>query len=384
MSSNSSPSGSTAQKNWKNKTHVGGRRQTYSGRSTYTLPSTSKKRHPFSEYIGAIHIHSTFSDGSGKVSEILEAADGAKLDFLVLTDHNTLRAKEEGWEGWHGGQLLVVGEEVSNRGGHCLAIGTSRPVDAEQSLGAIIEDIVAQQGLAFLAHPHGVYRPLFRLKDHSWGDWGVSSYTGLELWSYMFDWASGFRYYRGHRHYRDPAAQIKGPFPQTLRTWDHLCRATRVVCIGGVDAHARRLPLLPFVVFPYQDLFRTVRTHVLTREPFDRSFSRDLSILIQALGDGHCFISYDLIQDATGTWFGSTDGCLVMGDETEFKAPVELLAEVPADAEMRILRDGHPVMSHWGKQAEFRADSPGVYRLEACYHGKPWIFTNPIYLRSRV
>jgi len=347
------------------------------------LLSTSKKNRSFSEYIGAIHIHSTFSDGSGKVPQILEAADGANLDFLVLTDHNTLKAKEEGWEGWHGDQLLVVGEEVSNRGGDCLAIGTSRSVDAEQPLGAIIEDIVSQRGLAFLAHPHGVYRPLFRKRDHSWGDWAVSSYTGLELWSYMFDWASGFRYFRGYRDYRDPGAQIKGPFDQTLRKWDQLCKTTRVVCIGGVDAHARRIPLLPFVVFPYQDLFQTVRTHVLTREPFNRSFSNDHSLLIQAMGEGHCFISYDLIQDATGAWFGSADGRLVMGDEAEFSAAVELSAEVPAEAEIRILRDGHQVELHAGKQIGFRANSPGVYRMEAKIHDKPWIFTNPIYLRSR-
>ena len=62
---------------------------------------------------------------------------------------------------------------------------------------------------------------------------------------------------------------------------------------------------------------------------------------------------------------------------------VELSAEVPAEAEIRILRDGHQVALHTAKQIEFRANSPGVYRMEAKIHDKPWIFTNPIYLRSR-
>jgi hypothetical protein len=30
----------------------------------------------------------------------------------------------------------------------------------------------------------------------------------------------------------------------------------------------------------------------------------------------------------------------------------------------------------------FRAEVPGVYRVEAAYEGKPWVYTNPIYLRA--
>lgn len=43
------------------------------------------------EYTGAIHMHSTFSDGTGEVPDIARFADEVGLDFILLTDHNTSR-----------------------------------------------------------------------------------------------------------------------------------------------------------------------------------------------------------------------------------------------------------------------------------------------------
>ncbi len=197
----------------------------------------------------------------------------------------------------------------------------------------------------------------------------------------MFDWVSELKYYRFLRHYQNPDRRIRGPFPETLHTWDQLCQKTRVVAIGGVDAHARRYPLLPFVVFPYEDLFRTLRTHVLTDAPLVGSVSEDIPRLVQALRAGHCFIAYDRLCDASGTRFGSADGVLLMGDERPFDGPVDLEVRLPTDAELTVLRNGHPIASLQGKVCTFCANAPGVYRAEAKYGGKPWIYTNPIYLR---
>ena len=43
------------------------------------------------EYVGAIHIHSVYSDGTGKIEEIAKAAYDSDLDFIMMTDHNTLK-----------------------------------------------------------------------------------------------------------------------------------------------------------------------------------------------------------------------------------------------------------------------------------------------------
>ena len=44
------------------------------------------------------------------------------------TDHDTLAARYEGWEGYHDGLLLLVGFEVSPKQGHYLAFGTEHEI----------------------------------------------------------------------------------------------------------------------------------------------------------------------------------------------------------------------------------------------------------------
>ena len=77
-----------------------------------------------------VHLHSTFSDGTGTVPEIMRAARRAGVDVVMLTDHNTLEAKRRGYEGWHDGVLLLVGEEVTpRRENHYLAFDVDHPVE---------------------------------------------------------------------------------------------------------------------------------------------------------------------------------------------------------------------------------------------------------------
>jgi histidinol phosphatase-like PHP family hydrolase len=48
-----------------------------------------------------VHVHSTFSDGTATVPELVEATRRAGADALLLTDHDTLAARRHGLEGWH-------------------------------------------------------------------------------------------------------------------------------------------------------------------------------------------------------------------------------------------------------------------------------------------
>ena len=57
---------------------------------------------PLIDYAGAIHVHTRHSDGSGTVPEVISAAQKAEIDFLIITDHNNMRAQRDGAEGWYG------------------------------------------------------------------------------------------------------------------------------------------------------------------------------------------------------------------------------------------------------------------------------------------
>lgn len=82
------------------------------------------------EYVGAIHVHSVFSDGSGEVKDIAIYANEAGLDFILLSDHNTLRALHEGYEGWYGNTILLVGCEINDKENknHLLAFGINETI----------------------------------------------------------------------------------------------------------------------------------------------------------------------------------------------------------------------------------------------------------------
>ena len=46
-----------------------------------------------------MHLHSTYSDGTGTVPEIAAAGRRNALDVVLLTDHDSLEAKRRGEEG---------------------------------------------------------------------------------------------------------------------------------------------------------------------------------------------------------------------------------------------------------------------------------------------
>ena len=61
----------------------------------------------------AVHVHTTYSDGTATVEEIAADAAAAGVDVVLLTDHDSLAARRDGWEGRHDGVFVLVGTEVS-------------------------------------------------------------------------------------------------------------------------------------------------------------------------------------------------------------------------------------------------------------------------------
>jgi hypothetical protein len=328
------------------------------------------------EVVGVIHIHSTHSDGTGSIEEILEAGTG--LDFLILTDHHTLQAKTMGWEGWHKNTLLLIGEEVSSQDGDCLCLGTKKETPPQDTGENTLQAVRDQGGLSILAHPHGAYCPLIRKIDHSWKNWETPLFDGIELWSYMFDWASSFKYHKWWKHYYFPDSQIQGPPRETLKKWDEICQKRRCFAIGGLDAHAKKL--LNFTVLPYKHCFESLRTHVLIPRGLTDS-AQDGGRVLQGLAEGKSFIGFDGLSCSRGTQFQSADGELQMGDETSYNRPTLLVGKTPRAALLKILRNGQTVAEGLTQTLDFKVNEPGVYRLEASLGGKPWIYTNPIYFR---
>ena len=104
-----------------------------------------------------LHMHSLYSDGLGAIPEILAfVGQRGDLDVIAITDHNTiegaLRARELAQKHPLGFEI-IVGEEVSTREGHLLALFIEKRIPPGLSVERSIELAHQQGGLAIIAHP---------------------------------------------------------------------------------------------------------------------------------------------------------------------------------------------------------------------------------------
>ncbi|MDQ3880842.1 MAG: phosphotransferase [Chloroflexota bacterium] len=115
--------------------------------------ATNEQRHGRAD----LHVHSLASDGTASVAEIIGHVERrADLDVIAVTDHERIdaavaarsmaRARGCRFE-------VVVGEEVTTRGGHLLALFIERRIPPLLSLRETVARVHEQDGLAIPAHP---------------------------------------------------------------------------------------------------------------------------------------------------------------------------------------------------------------------------------------
>jgi hypothetical protein len=323
---------------------------------------------PLHDLACVVHLHSTFSDGTGTVPQIIAAGQRAGADVVILTDHNT-RAGES-FEGWHDSVLLLVGEEdTPGRHDHTLLLGDD---------------------LSFAAHPFSRGSQRFSRFGDGMPHTGLRApgLTGIELWSFVTDTAERIRSVReGLKFAAAPLRVIDHPPLHHMVEWDRMCRSRRVVAIGGLDAHqigVRFRGRVPLRLMGYARSFRQLRTHVLCTAPPSGSLAEDRALVYDALREGRCYIGVDALAPARGFAFWADDD-VPMGAEAAFDGQT-LHARLPRPAsELRLVRDGAVVASVRDAAAlDVEARAPGVYRVEARlpYRGRTltWILSNPVYL----
>jgi hypothetical protein len=334
------------------------------------------------------HIHSTHSDGTGTVPEIARAAARSRADVVLLTDHDTLEARRRGEEGWYGDVLLLAGEEVSPLGrDHYLAFGIDEEI-RHRGLDAcdIARAVRDAGGFGFAAHPFSEGSARFKRPGMPFGGLDCDALHGIELWSFANDTGERIAGIPSLiRFLAMPGRVLQHPPERNMSAWDELCRARRVVALGGLDAHqfGKRVGrFVPLRIMAYHRTFRFIRTHVLCEEPPARELERDRELVYDALRAGRCYIAVDAIAPARGFRFEAVD--VPMGGE----APAgrrTLHVRTPLAARLRLLQDGREIAQSDGTTLDAEVEEPGVYRAEALRRAKgrerTWIVSNPVYLR---
>ncbi len=349
--------------------------------------------YPF-EYVGNLHIHSIHSDGAEDPPGIARAAAEVGLDFVCLNDHDfltdRLRLEEEGF---YSNVLLLVGLEIGRRFHHYLAYDLVERVAQDHLTPQEVIDAVNEQGgFGFLAHPFEKGMPFLQKSvAFTWNDLFVKGYAGICIWNFSSRWKERVRSpAHGIFHLLFKHSTLKGPSQGTLSFWDAACSERRIAAIGGSDAHATDFHWGPiaFRPFTYETLLNTINTHVLLPRKLPSSLKAAKMEVYQALKCGRLFIAHDGLSQARGFRFDfiADEGTsLALGEEGPFQKGV-LMIRTPRRGKIRLIRDGTLVEDWVETEARYKVEGRGVYRVEVLYKvplfgWRPWIFSNPIYLR---
>lgn len=354
---------------------------------------------PFEDYAGVFHVHSSLGGHStGALEEIVRAAKADGLAFVIMTEHPSAltNTSEATLRGTHEGVLFMGGSELAaSDGGRVFAVPGFEPPDSSLPLHDLAARASGEGRLAVLGYPEQV-RDLNT--DGLQAVEVYNLYTNSKRISYALLFFDGLWSYFPYADllftdfYERPDANLK--------RWDEANAAgrSRLFALAGNDAHQNvgislqeqtGKKLLDLKLDPYERSFRTVRNHIL----LEKGQPLDTDSLLRALRSGHSYFAFDLFGDASGFRFTADNGTdrRVMGDEIARGADgrVRLSARSPVKCRTLFFRDGQVVKEvKDSAEAEFNAEGAGVYRVEvyldqlgSILQGKPWIVSNPIFVR---
>jgi predicted metal-dependent phosphoesterase TrpH len=103
-----------------------------------------------------MHLHTLYSDGTASVQAVLDHVERlTDLDLVAITDHERIDGARRAAEIHAAGDYsfgLVIGEEITTRRGHVLALFISERIPALRPLPETIERVHDQGGIAIAPH----------------------------------------------------------------------------------------------------------------------------------------------------------------------------------------------------------------------------------------
>ena len=163
------------------------------------------------------HSHSIYSDGTATIKELHRWQKKAGIDFLVVTDHNTLAQKSDCQQFAD----MYYGIEISNHGHHIIALGLEKEMSWTGHLAQMVKKVKEKGGLPIVIHPVGWYKNLYPVEKIAEIE-KVNSPFIIEIAN-----AAG-----QFLNYWDVTDQ------ETIKFWDRLLsKGKRVIGVAGSDSH---------------------------------------------------------------------------------------------------------------------------------------------------
>jgi predicted metal-dependent phosphoesterase TrpH len=258
----------------------------------FILPPWPVLRREPGWYRGDLHCHSHHSDGSGSLADLAAVARTQRLDFLAVTEHNTISHLPHLAAHTGPDLLLIPGQEITTERGHANAWGIRRwhefRCDRRDQMAQVAADVRAEGALISINHPKEDGPP--------WEFGDEAQFDCLEVWQapwFVFN-------------------------DQSLALWNRLLRqGHRITAVGGSDQH--------------QSSFDGQVGDLAVGKPCTWVYAEELSVtgVLAGLKAGRVFIAEDapgprllLTADADG------DGC--------YEATIGAVVQAPAGATIRL------------------------------------------------
>lgn len=320
-------------------------------------------------YLGAIHIHTNLSDGSGDINSITKAAKNAELDWIIITDHNNFDIQE----GIYNGVCVIKGEEISpSKSDHYIALGIKKLIEPQDDVQKIIDEVKAQDGFGFAAHPDESDNRKNKAHPIKWTDKSIIP-DGIEIWNWFSDWADNYdesNIFKIAYSYIFRNKLIQGPHPKTLKWWDELNKNSEHVipAIVGVDAHALKFSkyIIPLKIFPYKDCFKTLTNVITLESKLPKDFQSQKRAILEAIKNGNnIMINRHIKKDIPLIY-------------TEDKT---IIIKLSTKAQIRIIQNGTTIHTEFNNCLKFPIQEKTKYRIEVYLKDRPWIFSNSILIK---
>ena len=306
-------------------------------------------------YRGDLHTHTHHSDADQRtVADLIQMARDYGLDFVFLTDHNTIAGLDEMDASDREDLLTAGGIELTTFWGHALCLGTREWADwrIRPDTGEIARIAVAAYAndqCFVIAHPQAVGDPACTGCTWRYGEMMPGDARLVEIWNGAWDCNSDNE--------------------QALALWyDWLNQGRRLVATAGTDTHSNQ---------DYAD-----------RPGFNVVYAESLSeaAILRGLQAGHLYLSagpqitFDARNENGTRWF--------IGDMVA--EPVAFTcawSNCPADAQMRVIANGR-LFNQWmigarGEHEWYLSPDQADWVVVEVRSAKDDLLaiTNPIFLR---
>jgi hypothetical protein len=272
---------------------------------------------------GDLHLHTVHSDGAYTLADLDRIARGVGLDFVALTDHNTVSQNLA--QPAESPVTYIPAMELTTYHGHANLFGVPIPCDDfrvqhVEDVRRLLEQAKQRGAAVSINHPYDDAGP-----SCQW-QWGYEvPFDWLEVWN--------------------------GPWrrsnQESLALWQSMLeQGQRIIAVGGSDTH---------------------RSHPTVRHGYPTAYvyakSRRAEDILEAIHDGHITLSYR----PHGPRLEVRSGDAMMGDEIMPSESVSVCLEgaKPGDVVVIINEEGE-IMRH-------AIDEPGSFQVELSHHSKQFI-----------